>query len=187
MKKLLIACSFLLICLASNAQVETVHLFSKGLSTTGFGLFLHPGFAVGSGNEISTEFAFDYFQSGERHIALAPLLVGFRHSLDGSGAGWYLEPLVGYSFGGTDIPKTDAAGNPVLNDGVEVDQKVTGFTAAMGIGYIIPSAVLPLNFGLRYGHIFVPSGDPSQNMISLRVSYSLAIGKKYAARTGQTH
>ncbi len=112
-------------------------------------------------------------------MALAPILLGHRHSLNGSGTRWYLEPLAGYSFGGADIQKVDPAGNPIYtSSGAEVDQKITGFTAAMGFGYAIPSIHLPLNIGLRYEHIFVQQGDPSQNMVSLRVSYSLMVGRR---------
>ena len=181
MKKKLLGCCLSLILSAAVhsvvAQVEVAHLFAKGLSATGGGLFLHGGVPVGAG-EISIEAGLYYFTTNGSHLASAPCLVGYRHSIDGTGAGFYIEPLVGYTFGGTDIQKTDAAGNPLYNSsGGEVDQKITGPTAGMGIGYIIPSATMPLNFGLRYERVFI-SGDPSTNMISFRISYSLSAGRK---------
>jgi len=180
-KKLFCCCLSLIISAAVHsvyAQVEVAHLFSKGLSATGGGLFLHGGVPVSRAGEISIEAGLYYFTANDSHLASAPCLVGYRHSIDGTGTGFYIEPLVGYTFGGTDIQKTDAAGNPLYNSsGGEIDQKISGPTAGMGIGYIIPSATIPLNFGLRYERVFI-SGDPSQNMISFRISYSLSVGRK---------
>jgi hypothetical protein len=181
MKKLLGCCMSLLLSAAVHsvyAQVEVAHLFAKGLSATGGGLFLHGGVPVSRAGEISIEAGLYYLTSNDSHLASAPCLVGYRHSIDGTGAGFYIEPLVGYTFGGTDIQKRDAAGNLLYNSsGGEVDQKITGPTAGMCIGYIIPSATIPLNFGLRYERAFV-SGDPQTNMISFRISYSLSAGRK---------
>jgi len=56
------------------------------------------------------------FYPRRSHIADIPLLVGYRHTLNGSGAGFYLEPFAGYAFGGTDITKMDAEGNIVYNN-----------------------------------------------------------------------
>lgn len=162
-----------------NAQVEVAHLFSKGLSATGGGVYLHGAGSISTADEIGGEAGLYYFSSNnDYHLAFAPVLATWRHTLDGSGAGFYIEPMAGYTFGGTDIQKTDANGNLRYNtDGSQVDQKISGPTAGMGIGYIIPSRSVPLNFGLRYVRIFV-SGDPSQNMASFRISYSLSAGRK---------
>ncbi len=177
-KKLVSFCLSILISAVLHAQVEAAHLFSKGSSATGFGLFLHAGAPVSTADEVSGEAGLYYFSPDGSHMAFAPILLGFRHTLDRSGTGFYLEPVAGYSFGGTDIQKTDASGAPLYNSsGNEIDQKIAGVTAGMGFGYIIPSASLPLNFGLRYEHLFV-SGDPSQNMISFRISYSLAAARR---------
>ena len=180
-KKLLGCCLTLLLSAAVQsvvAQVEVAHLFAKGLSATGGGFFLHGGVPVSTAGEISIEAGLYYFTDNGSHLASAPCLVGYRHSIDGTGAGFYIEPMVGYTFGGTDIQKTDAAGVPQYNSsGGEIDQKISGPTAGMGIGYIIPSATIPLNFGLRYQRVFI-SGDPSTNMISFRISYSLSVGRK---------
>ena len=182
MKKRLFGCCLsLLLSVAMHsvyAQVEVAHLFSKGLSATGGGIFLHGGVPVSKAGEIGIEAGLYYFTANGSHLASAPCLVGYRHTIDGSGTGFYVEPLAGYTFGGTDIQKTDAAGNPLYNSsGGEIDQKISGPTAGMGIGYIIPSATIPLNFGLRYERVFI-SGDPSQNMISFRISYSLSAGRR---------
>lgn len=160
-----------------HAQLEGAHLFSKGFNANGLGGFLHAGFPVSQGDEISGEAGFYYLAGHGSHIATVPFLAGYRHTLDHSGSRWYVEPFAGYTFGGTDIQKTDANGNLLYDsDGKEIDQKISGPTAGGGFGYILPSARLPLNFGLRYQHIFV-SGDPAQNILSLRVSWSVRIGR----------
>ena len=161
-----------------HAQVEAAHLSTKGESSTGYGIFIRPGFPIGKADEISIEAGLDYFTHDVSHIADIPLLMGYRHTLNGSGAGFYLEPFAGYTFGGTDITKMDAGGNIVYNNaGNAEDENLSGPTAGLGFGYIIPRASLPLNIGLRYEHIFV-SGEPSQDILALRVSWSLLAAKR---------
>jgi hypothetical protein len=164
-----------------HAQVEVAHLFTKGESSTGYGIFIRPGFPIGKADEISFEAGVDFFTHQASHIADIPLLVGYRHTLNGSGAGFYLEPFAGYAFGGTDITKTDAEGNIVYNSaGNAEDENLSGPATGLGFGYIIPRASLPLNIGLRYEHIFV-SGEPSQNILALRISWSLLTAKRLSS------
>jgi hypothetical protein len=164
----------------AHAQLEVTQLILKGHSATGFGAFFHGGFPVSKGDEISVEAGFQYFAPNESHIVLVPLLVGYRHTFNGSGTGFYAEPFAGYSIGGTDIQKIDAAGHPVYNsDSSEVDEKLSGPTVGLGVGYIVPSAKWPINLGLRFGHTFV-SGEPSPSVLSFRVSWSVATGRRLA-------
>ncbi len=169
---------------AVHAQLEVTQLLPhKGQSATGFKapIFIS-GFPVSKGDEISGEAGFDYFAPGQSHLVMVPLLVGYRHTFDGSGTRFYIEPLAGYTIGGTDIQKVDANGNPLVNsDGSEVDQKVSGPTAGLGFGYIIPSSKYPVNFGLRFEHTFV-SGDPSPSLLSFRISWSVLTGRRLSAQ-----
>ena len=172
------------ICLTASAtlraQLELAQLITKGHSATGIGANLHVGFPVTKGDEISGEIGIYYFAPNQSHLIFVPLLLGYRHTLDHSGTRWYLEPFAGYSIGGTDIPKLDAAGQPVYSsDGSEVDQKLSGATAGLGIGYILPNPNLPLNFGLRYEHTFV-SGNPSPTILAFRVSWSVLTARHLA-------
>lgn len=165
-----------------HAQLEVTQLLLKGQNATGFGAYLHAGFPVAKGDEISGEVGFDYFAPAQSHIVFVPFLVGYRHTLDGSGTRFYVEPFAGYSIGGTDIQKVDANGSPVFNsDGSEVDEKVSGPTAGLGVGYIIPSAKCPVNFSLRYEHTFV-SGEPSPSLLSFRISWSLLTGRRLSGQ-----
>ena len=161
-----------------HAQLEIAQIFSNGNSYTGAGANLHVGFPVAKGDEISGEIGMYYFAPGQSHMILVPLLLGYRHTFDNSGTGFYIEPFAGYSIGGTDIPKLDASGNPVLNaDGTEVDQTLSGATAGLGFGYILPNPRAPVNFGLRYEHVFV-SGNPSPGILALRVSWSVLTARR---------
>jgi hypothetical protein len=165
-----------------RAQLEVAQLFTKGQSSTGLGGNLHVGFPVGKGDEISGEIGFYYFAPGQTHSILLPLLLGYRHTFDHSGTGLYVEPFAGYSIVGTDIPRLDANGNPIVaSDGSEVDQKPSGATAGLGFGYILPNPRLPLNFALRFEHVFA-SGDPSPSVLAFRISWSMLTARRL---TGQ--
>ena len=166
-----------------HAQIEVAHLTTKGMSSTGFGTFIHGAFPVGKGDDISLEAGLYYFTPTDTHVAFVPFLLGYRYTFDRSGARFYAEPFGGYSIGATDIPQTDATGNPIYNsDGTPKDVKLSGATAGLGFGYIIPSPTVPLNFGLRYEHIFVTGGGPSQSLIALRISWSLLTGRRLQDR-----
>jgi hypothetical protein len=175
-RKISLLCVSLVLSTALSAQIEVTHLFSKGLSATGFGAFLRVGVPIASGDEISGDLGFQYFSTNGNNLLVLPLLAGYRHYFDGSGSGLYLEPMAGYSFGATDIQKTDQYGNGIYDgSGHQVDVKISGATAGLGFGYLIPS--FPLNLGLRYIHLFV-SGDQAQNIVSFRVSYALAFARR---------
>jgi hypothetical protein len=178
--KMLSLCAIALLTAATlHAQLEVTQLIMKGQSATGLGGFFHGGFRVAKGDEISLEAGFDYFAPAQSHLIFIPLLAGYRHFFDGSGTGWYVEPFAGYTIGATDIQRTDASGDPVFNpDGTEADEKPSGPTAGLCLGYIIPSQKYPVNFGLRFEHVFVSGGDPSASLLSLRVSWSLFAARK---------
>ncbi len=160
-----------------HAQVEAAHIFSNGQSATGWGVFIHGGGAINKADELGGEVGLYYFAPGY-HMVSVPLLVTYQHTFNGNGTGWYIQPGAGYSFGGTDVQGYDASGTPLYNgDGTPMDQKISGPTVALDFGYLIPSAKCPLNIGLRYEHIFV-SGFPSQNMIALRVAWSLSLARR---------
>lgn len=175
-RAILFALTFLTVTHKAHAQLQVTQLILKGHSATGFGAFLHGDFPLNKGNAITAEAGFDYFAPNQSHLVFIPLLVGLRHFFDGTGTGFYAEPLVGYTFGSTDIQKTDANGNPVFNsDGSEVDESLNGATAALAVGYILPNPRCPLNFALRFDHVFVSGTAPS--LLSFRVSWSVLTGR----------
>ena len=160
-----------------HAQLEISHLILKGQSATGFGAFIHGGFPVSKADEIGVEGGFDLFTPGQTHLVFIPLLVSYRYTLNRTGAGFYVEPVAGYTFGNTDIQAVNSNGSPIYNsDGSAVDEKYNGATVGLGIGYIIPSARCPINFGLRYEHVFVSGTAPS--LLAFRVSWSVLTGRR---------
>lgn len=177
-KKLLLIAICTTLSASLHAQLEVAQLLTKGRSATGLGANLHIGFPLPHGNEISTEAGLYYFAPDQSHEILFPLLLGFRHTFDHSGSGWYVDPFAGYTIGGTDIARTDAGGNVLYHpDGTEIDQKPSGPTAGLGVGYILPDPRLPINFGLRFTHVFV-SGDPSPSVLALRISWSMFVARR---------
>jgi hypothetical protein len=159
-----------------QAQIEVSRLQTKNFSSTGFGVFLHFDIPVSEANYLTLEGSLAIFKKGDHHIGIAPCLVGYRYTLDGTGTGFYVEPAIGYTFGGSDILKYDGNGYPLYNeDGSEVDQKVKGPTAALGGGYMLPS--IPLTLGASYKFIKV-ANDPSLHVFSIRLSYSITFGRR---------
>jgi hypothetical protein len=159
----------------ANAQVEIAQLLSKNTSATGLGIYMHVGFPVSKSSEVSGELGFYYFSPQPNHMIMLPLLAGYRYNLNGTRTGFYLEPQAGYTFGNSDIHKTDANGNLIYVNDEVLDQKISGLTGAFSAGYLFPK--IPLQLGLRYTHIFV-SGDPTQSILSFRASYVVAFGRR---------
>jgi hypothetical protein len=93
-----------------------------------------------------------------------------------TGTGFYLEPNVGYTFGGSDIIKADAYGNQITDaNGNPIDQKVSGPSTGLSVGYIFPG--FPVNLGLRYERVF-SNPDPGVNLFTFRATYFLSFGHR---------
>ena len=191
-KKFFLACLLLGACLSASAQVEVTrlmtkittpdgfgHLVTNDFSAVGFGAFLNLSFAVSETSAISAEGGFQYFSKNDNHFYTGPVLAGYRQLLMNEGYGWYLQPMAGYTFGDSDVPKTNVLGNPLYDsDGNQIVQKVTGPNAGMAFGYLFqPSGRIRFDIGLRYEHTFVP-GDHALNIIALRISHSFTFGRK---------
>ncbi len=118
------------ICTCLSAQIEVAHLSSKGFSATGFGGFLNFGIPVSEGSAVTTEAGFYVFKHNDNNVALVPLLLGYRYTLNGSGTGLYIEPTAGYSIGATDIQKYDEVGHPISTPDGDgwLEQKAKGVT-----------------------------------------------------------
>jgi hypothetical protein len=184
-KKLFLIAVCITVSASLHAQLEVAQLFTKGQSATGFGANLHVGFPVPKGNEISGEIGMYYFAPGQSHTVLIPLLLGYRYTFNHSGTGWYAEPFAGYSFAGTDVPRIDAHGNPIINsDSSAAYQNPSGATAGLCIGYILSNPRLPLNFGLRFSHVFT-SDDPSPSVLAFRVSWSVLTARHLGTQTNK--
>jgi opacity protein-like surface antigen len=186
---------FLSVCLcsAASAQIEVAHLITKtavptgfgaltnqNVSITGFGSFLNFGIVVNETSAIIIEGGIYVFSQDDNHFYMGPCLVGFRQLLtQNEDYGWYLEPVLGYTFGDTDIQKSNNNGNPLYQtDGNPLNQKVAGPTTGLGFGYLFqPSGRIRFNIGLRFEHSFV-NGDPATNIVALRISHAFSFGRR---------
>ena len=110
------------------------------------------------------------------------MLLGYRHSFNGTGTGFYCEAGLGYTVGTTDIVKHDANGQtiyvPSSISGYDKEsvQSANGLTSAVGAGYCFGGKVA-INLGIQYRRVFV-AGESDLNVFSFRVSHPLNFGKK---------
>jgi opacity protein-like surface antigen len=175
LKKLLLPAVLVFLFSAAQAQVEVAHITSKDFNAFGVGGFLNFAIPFDDTNAGIVEGAVYVFSSQGSHEAVAPVMIGYRHLLtDGTDYGFYVEPVAGYTFGGTDIQASDANGNPLNQpNGDPLDQKVSGPVGGLGFGYLFQeSGRIRFNISLRFEHTFVTGGDPSLNIIALRISHS---------------
>jgi hypothetical protein len=181
-RRLLLFFPFFFISTLTLAQIEVARYQNKDFSATGFGAFLNVGMPVAQNAAITTEAGLYVFVHDDTHIAITPLLLGYRQLLSQEDHGWYAEPLLGYSFSFTDIQKYDANGNAIYGaNGNQVDQKMNGPTAGAGFGYLFKRSdgafPIQFNIGIRYEHVFA-SGYPSPNIFALRISHAFSFGRR---------
>jgi hypothetical protein len=173
----------LLLFRSANAQTEFSQLILKGYVSPGTGAYLDIAFpAPGRGNWWMFEPSMEYFFNYKDDFAFVfPTLTGIRHIFNRKHHGLYAEPLAGYMFGSTTIPRTNAAGKPITNaNGDTVDQKGTGVMAGFGLGYLFPRSSC-FNIELRYEHAFL-EGHPQIDILALRWAYTIVFprNKRYS-------
>jgi hypothetical protein len=163
----------------ANAQTEFSQLFLKGYVSPGTGAYIDIAVpAPGCGNWWMIEPSMEYFFNYKDDYAFVfPTLTGIRHVLNGKRHGFYVEPLAGYMFGSTTIPRTNAAGKPDINaSGDTVDQKGSAVMAGFGFGYLFPHSGC-YNIELRYEHAFL-DGHPQIDILALRGAYTIIFPRK---------
>lgn len=180
LKTLLFTAVFFLYAVYSQAQVEGAYINTKNFKAFGYGAHLNFKFPISEAGYLTTEAGFYYFKNDDHKAALVPFLLGYQYSLDGSGTGVFVEPLAGYTIGGTDIVQYDETGDPIPdrngNLGEYQEQQVKGITAGLATGYIFNGRT-PLTIGLRYERVFV-SKDPAVNLLALRITWPLFGGRR---------
>jgi hypothetical protein len=160
-----------------NGQIEGAYVKVKDFKAFGFGAFLNLGFPVSDANYLTVEGGLKYFNHDDDEVGIFPVLLGYRYTLDQSGAGFYVEPYAGYTFGGTTIGVYDQYGSPVPDgNGRWLYEEVKGPTAGVGFGYLFqPGNKVQFNLALRYDHGF---GNAAINMIALRLTHSFSFGRR---------
>jgi hypothetical protein len=177
LRKLLFLGIFVVLFLGVKAQLELAHFSTKDFVDYGIGGSLNVGIQVTHADFITAEWGLFSFGAGDNNVIIAPATVGFRHTLDGSGARWYAEPNVGYALGRSRNAKLDPSGNPIRDSaGNYIYPKSAGPSAGLTFGYIFTD--FPINIGLHYERTFA-APDPGINLFSLRASFVLNIGHRY--------
>jgi hypothetical protein len=164
---------------STRAQSEFSHLFLKGYVSPGSGAYLDIAFpGAGRSNYWMIEPGMEYYYNyQDRYAFVFPTLTGIRHMLNRNCRGFYVEPLAGYMFGSTTIPRTNAAGKPVTDvNGDTVNQKGSGVMVGFGFGYLFPHSNC-YNAELRYEHTFV-DGHPRIDILALRFAYTLTFCRR---------
>jgi hypothetical protein len=155
-----------------NAQIEVAGASGKDFKAIGFGGVLNFSLPVSeAANFVTIEGGFQYFKSqDDEALALIPVLIGYRYTLNQTGEGLYIEPDAGYTFGASSIGTYDSNGSWLGGE-----QKVAGPTAGIGTGYLFQLGNIPFNVGLRYQHNF---GNYATNILALRILHSFGFGRR---------
>lgn len=178
MKKAIILSLLLSVMLINKAtaQIEIAKLLGKNSSDylPGVGAFLKFNLPVTAAGDISIEggaLAFlDKEYPEEYAIVMVPLKIGYRHTLNGTGTGFYAEPQIGYNLFGVDYYYD-------YNTYDNVEKKITGFIWSAGTGYLFkPSRRLQFDLGLRYESVIYKGG--SKSFIALRLSNNFSFRKR---------
>jgi len=154
----------------AKAQIQIDYLSFKGFSSVGFGAFFNFAVPVSDADYVTAEAGLDVFSHNGDNVAIAPVLLGYRYTLDQTGTGFFIEPNAGYAFAGTDIQVYNA-------DNYQYEeQKLNGFSTGVTLGYLFePSGRIQFNLGLRYEHVF---GDLGSNLFSFRIAHAFTFGRK---------
>jgi hypothetical protein len=174
MKRSLLALLVLLLAAQAQAQIGAMKMVGNNTSdySIGFGAFIKTAFPVSDAASATLELGANFFPvkgSGLSYgTAMCPLKVGYRHTLNGQGDGFYVEPQAGYNLYGV----TSLAGE----NGETIDLKYHGVVLAAGGGYLFNISNTLFDLNLRYETVIANGG--SNNFISLGITKSFSFGKR---------
>lgn len=102
MKKMWLTTFLFFVVLCANAQIEILKVTGKNGKDykLGYGAFLKFSVPVSEASYVSMEAAFNFAQEKEdpqSGMAVCPLKLGYRYTVNGSGTGLYAEPQAGYN------------------------------------------------------------------------------------------
>lgn len=151
-----------------HAQIEISKLIGKRWQdyNVGFGGYLKFAIPVAEANYFTIETGVSFFfvkESDGDGLAIVPIKLGYRHILDNSSTGWYIEPQAGYNFFGA--------------NSYDGEHPYKGVDLALGAGYLFPpGGHIQFDIGLRYETVLISGG--AANFIALRVSHSFQFGRR---------
>ena len=170
MKKLFIFFLIIFISGKSFSQVEGVYFFPKGEDkfNVGFGASVKFSIPVSDAAYATIEGAFDYASItssyNQEGIAILPIKLGYRYTVNGTGIGFYIEPQAGYNVSGA-----------FTNDVKDI--KINGFEWAGNIGYLFErKRKIQFDISLRYETSYYKGG--SFNFIALRLAHNFSFGRR---------
>ena len=173
-KRTLTAIVFCLLIMQANAQISVMKLIGNNTKDykIGFGAFIKTGLPVSEAADVTFELGANiFFMSGygtQYGTIMCPLKAGYRHTLNGTGQGFYVEPQVGYNLIGiTSLPS---------ETGENIDLKYHGVVLAAGAGYMFTIGRAPFDLNLRYETVVAHGG--SNNFVSLGISRIISFKKR---------
>jgi hypothetical protein len=169
-KSLLLFCLIFFTGLTAHAQIQVDRISFKGFNATGFGGFFGFGVPISDADYITGDLGLSAFSANNSYVMTAPILAGYRYTINRSGTGFYLEPNAGYGFGDTDVSAYD-------NLGTGRKANINGPATGLTFGYLFePSGRIQFNLGLRYEHVF--GKDYSPNTFSFRIAHAFIFGRR---------
>jgi hypothetical protein len=170
MRKIIFLCFFFFAVSEIHAQLEVATMLGKYKThnSFGYGAFLNFGYQVTDAGYATIEIAANIFpdigSGGEFGIVVIPVMVGYKHALNGSGLGFYIQPQAGYNISGA-----------ISNE--YVDETFHGFVWAGTLGYLFPPGKkIQFDIGLKYESVLHSGG--SINFIALRFAHSFIFGRR---------
>lgn len=176
MQKIILIASILFFAVSgTKAQLGVVKLVGKNTKDykPGASFFIKTGFPVNEGSDFTIEAGANLFPLGENYFsltgtAMCPLKIGYRHTLNQTGEGFYIEPQAGYNLYGVTSLYDDR--DEIIN------LKYHGLVLAAGAGYLFTLLKQPFDLNLRYETVIAHGG--SNNFISLGISRFISFGKR---------
>jgi hypothetical protein len=171
MRKVTFLCLLVFVVSQTHAQLEVATMLGKYKAhhSFGYGAFLNFGKQVTDAGYATIEIAVTIFpevgSGGQDGIIVIPAFVGYKHTLNGSGLGLYIQPQIGYNIAGA-----------ISN--IYVDETFHGgFAWAGTLGYLFPPGnKIQFDIGLKYESILHSGG--SINFLALRIAHSFIFGRR---------
>ena len=173
MRKFWITAFLLFAMTIGYGQIQVLKMVGKNGKDykIGYGAFLKFSVPVSEAAYASVEAGVNFAQEKddpELGMAVIPLKLGYRYTVNGSGTGFYVEPQVGYNLYGVRSRYDDETYQ-------NVDEKFHGIVSAFGIGYLFePGNKIQFDLGAYYESIF--HNGTTTSYVGLRLTHNFSFG-----------